>query len=89
MAPALPECSEVAGAEAATADDGVTSTSKRPQQQALIKPWSIAYDGAVPPSTNALATLKSRYPLDPPGFDTAIAKEPVSLWAVALAWTAS
>jgi hypothetical protein len=74
-------------------DDGTTaSSSKRQQQQqqasssgrgggALVvpaKPWSLAFDGSVPPSTNALASVKSRYPLDPPGYDTAIAKEPVS-----------
>lgn len=90
MSPTLPECSEVAGADAApsTGDDGA-ATSKRPQQQAptragggaspslAAKPWAIAYDGSAPPSSNALAALKSRYPLDPPGYDTAIAKEPV------------
>jgi hypothetical protein len=88
---ALPEASEVGGRREAAAapgpadhDDAATATStattggRSSKAIACAKPWSIAFDGTVPPSTNALAALKSRYPLDPPGFDTSIAKEPVS-----------
>lgn len=73
-----------AGASGATAK-GATAAARggaAPPSSALIvtaKPWHLAFDGSVPPSTNALATAKSRYSLDPPGFDATISsKEQVS-----------
>jgi hypothetical protein len=67
---------DAGGATSSQPATAATSTAAR-ALAVPAKPWQLAFDGSVPPSTNALATAKSRYSLDPPGFDAAISKEPV------------